>query len=91
MTAVLDCFTSCATTKYCIDQSIPRLVLTEKQSVFETRIPALADTGPAELGLHSIHSYGYASHSSLAGIANPRCEPIMTGARSGVASAFARY
>jgi len=38
------------------------LVLTEKQSVLATPIPALAGPGPAELGLHSIHSTDYASH-----------------------------
>gem|GEM_PF-6292908 len=42
------------------------LVLTEKQSVSATPIPALAGPGPAEFGLHSIHSYGYASHCSPA-------------------------
>jgi hypothetical protein len=42
------------------------LDLTEEQSVSATLIPALAGPGSAELGLHSIHSTGYASHSSLA-------------------------
>ena len=32
------------------------LVLTEKQSVSATPIPALAGPGPAEFGLHSIQS-----------------------------------
>ncbi len=41
-------------------------VLTDKQTVSETPIPALASPGTAELGLHSIHSYGYASHCSPA-------------------------
>jgi hypothetical protein len=42
------------------------LVLIKKQSVSATPIPALAGPGPAALGLYSIHSYGYASHSSPA-------------------------
>ena len=46
---------------------MPRnLVLIEKQSVSATPIPALAGPGPDALGLHSTHSYGYASHSSPA-------------------------
>jgi rhodanese-related sulfurtransferase len=39
-------------------------VSTEKQSVSATPITALACPSPAELELHSIHSTGYASHSS---------------------------
>ncbi len=42
------------------------LVLTEKQSVSATPIRVLADPGPAEIGLHSIHSTGYESHLSPA-------------------------
>ncbi len=42
------------------------MLLIEKQPVSVTPIPARAGSGPAELGLHSIHSYGYASHSSPA-------------------------
>ncbi len=41
-------------------------VLLDKQSVFALPIRALAGPGAPELGLHSIHSYGYASHSSPA-------------------------
>ncbi len=44
-------------------------MLTNKQAVLETPIPALAGPGTAELELHSIHSYGYASH----------CSPSFTG------------
>jgi hypothetical protein len=40
--------------------------LSKKQCVLETPIPALAGPGPEALGLHSIHSNGYASHSSPA-------------------------
>ena len=40
-------------------------VLTDKQTVVVAPIPALAGPGAAELELHSIHSYGYASHCSL--------------------------
>ena len=40
-------------------------MLTNKQCVLEAAIPALAGPGTAELELHSIHSYGYASHCSL--------------------------
>ncbi len=41
-------------------------MLPNKRSVCELPIPALAGPGTPELGLHSIHSYGYASHSSPA-------------------------
>ncbi len=40
--------------------------LSKKQCVLETPIPALAGPGRDVLGLHSIHSTGYASHSSPA-------------------------
>ena len=38
------------------------LLLTEEQSVSAAPIPMLTGSGPAELGLHSIRGYGYASH-----------------------------
>jgi len=53
------------------------LDLTEKQSVSATLIPAQAGPGPAELGLHSIHSTGYASHSSRAAMTRRR--PVRGG------------
>jgi hypothetical protein len=40
-------------------------VLTDEQTVLVAPIPALAGPGTAELELHSIPSYGYASHCSL--------------------------
>jgi len=39
---------------------------TEKQSVSVSPVPGLAGPGPAELGLLSSHSTGYASHCSPA-------------------------
>ena len=42
------------------------LLFTIKQSVSGRPIPILAGPGIAELGLHSIHSYGYAPPSSPA-------------------------
>ena len=41
------------------------MLLLIQQSVLKTPIPILAGSGTAELGLHSIHSYGYVSHCSL--------------------------
>ncbi len=52
-----------------LDQALQMLrfiVLIEIQGVSAAPIPALAGSGTAALGLHSIHSYGYASRSSPA-------------------------